>query len=221
MATADTVIIYDSDWNPQSDAQAIDRAHRIGQKKQVRVFRLITENTIDERIVQRAEIKLRLDRMIINNARAPQKDAKANKTDMIDIIRFGAEHILSDEFEGIVDVDIEQILKDGAVKTNAENAKYAKKKEEELRNLTLHEASTTKSVYDFEGVDYRKLTSAPVEAMPAVRSTRVRGDVQYVEPRTEPVKLVTLHDFQFFPPALYLLCVPGTFKIDINAQKGE
>lgn len=57
MATADTVILYDSDWNPQSDFQAIDRVHRIGQKKQVRVFRLVTENTVDERIIQRAEIK--------------------------------------------------------------------------------------------------------------------------------------------------------------------
>lgn len=39
LATADVVIIFDSDWNPQMDLQAMDRAHRIGQKKQVRVFR--------------------------------------------------------------------------------------------------------------------------------------------------------------------------------------
>lgn len=39
LATADVVIIYDSDWNPQMDLQAMDRAHRIGQLKQVRVFR--------------------------------------------------------------------------------------------------------------------------------------------------------------------------------------
>lgn len=43
LTTADTVIIYDSDWNPQNDFQAIDRVHRIGQSKEVRVFRLITE----------------------------------------------------------------------------------------------------------------------------------------------------------------------------------
>lgn len=213
--------MYDSDWNPQSDAQAIDRAHRIGQKKQVRVFRLITENTIDERIVQRAEIKLRLDRMIINSSRAPKKDANASKNDMVDIIRFGAEHILSDEFQNIVDVDIEQIIKEGAVKTNAENEKYAKMKEEELRGLTLAEASTTKSVYDFEGVDYRQLTSAAAEVAPTGRAGRIKDYVQYVEPKAVAVKLVTLHDFQFYPPALYLLCVPGTFKIDINSQKGK
>ena len=59
--TADVVIFYDSDWNPQMDLQAMDRAHRIGQKKQGRVFRLLTENTVDEKIVEKAEIKLKLD----------------------------------------------------------------------------------------------------------------------------------------------------------------
>lgn len=42
LTSADTVIIYDSDWNPQMDLQAMDRAHRIGQKKKVNVYRLIT-----------------------------------------------------------------------------------------------------------------------------------------------------------------------------------
>ena len=53
LATADTVIIYDSDWNPQVDLQAMNRAHRIGQTKTVRVFRLITDNTVEERIIYR------------------------------------------------------------------------------------------------------------------------------------------------------------------------
>lgn len=65
LATADIVILYDSDWNPQVDLQAQDRAHRIGQTKQVRIFRLITENTVEERIVERAEMKLRLDQVVI------------------------------------------------------------------------------------------------------------------------------------------------------------
>lgn len=51
--TADTVIIYDSDWNPQSDLQAIDRAHRIGQKNEVMVYRLITDQTVDEKMIER------------------------------------------------------------------------------------------------------------------------------------------------------------------------
>lgn len=65
LATADVVILYDSDWNPQVDLQAMDRAHRIGQTKTVRVFRLITENTVEERIVMRADMKLYLDNLVI------------------------------------------------------------------------------------------------------------------------------------------------------------
>lgn len=65
LATADVVILYDSDWNPQVDLQAMDRAHRIGQTKAVRVFRLITENTVEERIVMRADMKLHLDNLVI------------------------------------------------------------------------------------------------------------------------------------------------------------
>ena len=51
---ADTVIFYDSDWNPTIDAQAMDRAHRIGQTKQVTIYRLVCRHTIEERILQRA-----------------------------------------------------------------------------------------------------------------------------------------------------------------------
>lgn len=69
LATADVVILYDSDWNPQVDLQAMDRAHRIGQTKPVRVFRLITENTVEERIVMRADMKLHLDNLVIQQGK--------------------------------------------------------------------------------------------------------------------------------------------------------
>jgi len=51
------VIFYDSDWNPTVDQQAMDRAHRLGQTKQVTVYRLICKGTIEERILQRAKEK--------------------------------------------------------------------------------------------------------------------------------------------------------------------
>ena len=57
LTAADTVIFYDHDWNPSTDAQAMDRAHRLGQTRQVTVYRLITRGTIDERIVQLARVK--------------------------------------------------------------------------------------------------------------------------------------------------------------------
>lgn len=115
LATADTVILYDryvfvwwlyvlqrqsifplpifSDWNPQMDLQAQDRAHRIGQTKEVRIFRLITEGTVEERIVEKAEMKLRLDALVIQQGRLSDKQKQLNKDEMLSMIRFGADKI--------------------------------------------------------------------------------------------------------------------------------
>lgn len=60
------VIFYDSDWNPTVDQQAMDRAHRLGQTKQVTVYRLICKGTIEERILQRARKKSEIQRMVIS-----------------------------------------------------------------------------------------------------------------------------------------------------------
>lgn len=65
LATADTVVLYDTCWNPQVDLQAQDRAHRIGQKKQVVIYRLISENTVEERVLARARQKMMLDALVI------------------------------------------------------------------------------------------------------------------------------------------------------------
>ncbi|RCK62907.1 putative DNA helicase INO80 [Candida viswanathii] len=66
LTSADTVIFYDSDWNPTVDAQAMDRAHRIGQTKVVTVYRLLTRNTIEERIRQKAQNKEEIQKLVIN-----------------------------------------------------------------------------------------------------------------------------------------------------------
>nr|CAB3460189.1 unnamed protein product [Digitaria exilis] len=63
--TADTVIIFDSDWNPQMDQQAEDRAHRIGQKNEVRVFVLVSVGSIEEEILDRAKQKMGIDAKVI------------------------------------------------------------------------------------------------------------------------------------------------------------
>eukprot|EP01051_Picozoa_sp_SAG22_P002616 SAG22_NODE_119_length_19257_cov_43.260413_7_plen_370_part_00 len=74
LATADCVVLYDSDWNPQMDLQAQDRAHRIGQTKPVKVFRLITEHTIEEKVLDRAMKKLHLDAMVIQQGQLANKE---------------------------------------------------------------------------------------------------------------------------------------------------
>lgn len=59
------VIFYDSDWNPTVDQQAMDRAHRLGQTKQVTVYRLICQGTIEERILQRAKEKSEVPKALL------------------------------------------------------------------------------------------------------------------------------------------------------------
>uniref|UniRef100_A0A4W5NW38 Proliferation-associated SNF2-like protein n=1 Tax=Hucho hucho TaxID=62062 RepID=A0A4W5NW38_9TELE len=68
LTAADTVIIFDSDWNPQADLQAQDRCHRIGQTKPVVVYRLVTANTIDQKILERASAKRKLEKMVIHKS---------------------------------------------------------------------------------------------------------------------------------------------------------
>lgn len=96
LATADIVILYDSDWNPQVDLQAQDRAHRIGQQKQVYVFRLISENSIEEKILEKAMQKLRLDQLIIQQGKFSNINKPLSQDEMLAMIQHGAEEILMD-----------------------------------------------------------------------------------------------------------------------------
>ncbi|XP_049940622.1 lymphoid-specific helicase-like [Schistocerca serialis cubense] len=83
LTTADTVIIYDSDWNPQADLQAQDRCHRIGQTKPVVVYRLVTTASIDEKIVSLAEAKRKLERMVIHKGKF--KGNVEQKAEVVDL----------------------------------------------------------------------------------------------------------------------------------------
>ncbi|RWS29563.1 DNA helicase INO80-like protein, partial [Leptotrombidium deliense] len=79
LTAADTVIFYDSDWNPTVDQQAMDRAHRLGQTKQVTVYRLICKGTIEERILQRAREKSEIQRMVISGGNFKPDTLKATE----------------------------------------------------------------------------------------------------------------------------------------------
>ncbi|KAG1675838.1 Lymphoid-specific helicase [Nymphon striatum] len=95
LTAADTVIIYDSDWNPQCDLQAQDRCHRIGQHRPVVVYRLVTAGTIDEEIVQRAASKRKLEKMIIHKGKfksgrasiESSLSARMNSNELLEILK--------------------------------------------------------------------------------------------------------------------------------------
>ncbi|CCD56601.1 hypothetical protein BofuT4_P144090.1 [Botrytis cinerea T4] len=93
LATADTVIIMDPDFNPHQDIQALSRAHRIGQKKKVLVFQLVTKDSAEEQIVQVGRKKMALDQALIESI-----DVKDDAGDNLEaILRHGAEAVLLDD----------------------------------------------------------------------------------------------------------------------------
>lgn len=113
LTAADTVIIYDSDWNPQMDLQAMDRAHRIGQKNLVNVYRMITENTIEQKIIERQTVKLKWDHLVIQQAKTAQKNKALSKDQMKDMLQFGASVIIKANKGTISDEEIDVILARG------------------------------------------------------------------------------------------------------------
>uniref|UniRef100_A0A4W6FMM7 Chromodomain helicase DNA binding protein 4a n=1 Tax=Lates calcarifer TaxID=8187 RepID=A0A4W6FMM7_LATCA len=99
LATADTVIIYDSDWNPHNDIQAFSRAHRIGQNKKVMIYRFVTKASVEERITQVAKKKMMLTHLVVRPGLG-SKTGSMSKQELDDILKFGTEELFKDEGEG-------------------------------------------------------------------------------------------------------------------------
>ncbi|XP_077937087.1 chromodomain-helicase-DNA-binding protein 4 isoform X1 [Gasterosteus aculeatus] len=99
LATADTVIIYDSDWNPHNDIQAFSRAHRIGQNKKVMIYRFVTKASVEERITQVAKKKMMLTHLVVRPGLG-SKTGSMSKQELDDILKFGTEQLFKDEFDG-------------------------------------------------------------------------------------------------------------------------
>ncbi|RAL10055.1 putative RSC complex subunit (Sth1) [Aspergillus homomorphus CBS 101889] len=91
LQTADTVIIFDSDWNPHQDLQAQDRAHRIGQKNEVRILRLISSNSVEEKILERAQFKLDMDGKVIQAGKFDNKSTNEERDALLRTLLESAE----------------------------------------------------------------------------------------------------------------------------------
>uniref|UniRef100_A0A8D3A2Q8 DNA helicase n=1 Tax=Scophthalmus maximus TaxID=52904 RepID=A0A8D3A2Q8_SCOMX len=132
LASADTVVIFDSDWNPQNDLQAQARAHRIGQKRQVNIYRLVTKSSVEEDIIERAKKKMVLDHLVIqrmdttgktvlHTGAAPSSSAPFNKEELSAILKFGAEELFKEpegEEQDPQEMDIDEILKRAETREN-------------------------------------------------------------------------------------------------------
>ncbi|ESO01124.1 hypothetical protein HELRODRAFT_192382 [Helobdella robusta] len=171
LATADTVIIFDSDWNPQNDLQAMARAHRIGQKNQVSVYRLVTKKSVEEDIVERAKKKMVLDHLVIQRmdttgrtvlnragmgSQAGSSATPFNKEELSAILKFGAEELFKEsEDEDDIQVDIDDILR------LAETRNF-----EELKNSATDELLSKFKVVSFDNLEDQELEQNTFRALP-------------------------------------------------------
>uniref|UniRef100_A0A8D3AGX9 DNA helicase n=1 Tax=Scophthalmus maximus TaxID=52904 RepID=A0A8D3AGX9_SCOMX len=96
LASADTVVIYDSDWNPHNDIQAFSRAHRIGQNRKVMIYRFVTKASVEERITQVAKKKMMLTHLVVRPGLG-SKTGSMSKQELDDILKFGTEQLFKDE----------------------------------------------------------------------------------------------------------------------------
>lgn len=98
LVEADTVIMFDSDWNPQNDAQALARAHRIGQTRTVQVYRLVMRATYEKEMFTRASMKLGLEQAIFGNAaEKEEKSSAASRKEIEDLLKHGAYGLFTDD----------------------------------------------------------------------------------------------------------------------------
>lgn len=161
LQTADIVILYDSDWNPQVDLQAMDRAHRIGQTKPVQVFRLVTEGTVEEKIIERADRKLFLDAAVIQQGRLAEQHSSLEKGELMKMVRFGADQILSGKGGTYTDEDIDALIARGEERTSAMQAQLQTDAQHNLANFSLMSGDDGNDTFSFGGKNYRDNDKGP------------------------------------------------------------
>lgn len=222
LTSADIVILYDSDWNPQADLQAMDRAHRIGQKKQVKVYRFVTENAIEEKVLERAAQKLRLDQLVIQQGRQVNSNNSVGngKDDLLGMIQHGAKKVFeSQNTSNMLEDDIDAILEKGAEKTANLNAKFNTLGLDDLHNFT-----SDSSTYEWNGQNFAKKDNSGDAGFTWINpSKRERKELTYsidnyykdvlkttaIPNKTNTIltkikapKIYNIQDHQFFPDGL-------------------
>ncbi len=134
LTQADTVIFFDSDFNPQSDLQAQARVHRIGQTQPVKVIRLVAQHTVEELILKRAFLKLRLTQAVIDEGNFSlvfislfiylpsltflfiQEQELGKLGGLNEVLKYGLREIVGNQASNISDEDIDVILQKGVVR---------------------------------------------------------------------------------------------------------
>ena len=116
------------------------------------MYRLVSENTVEEKIVERAQQKLKLDAMVVQQGRLKEKDKKVSKEEIMAAVRFGADTVFRSEENTITDEDIDVILERGKAKTKELADKMKEAEKGDMLDFRLDGGISAQT---FEGVDYR------------------------------------------------------------------
>ncbi|PKA62718.1 Chromatin structure-remodeling complex protein SYD [Apostasia shenzhenica] len=183
LQTADTVIIFDSDWNPQMDQQAEDRAHRIGQKKEVRVFVLVSVGSIEEVILERAKQKMGIDAKVIQAGLFNTTSTAQDRREMLEeIMRRGTDSLGTD-------VPSEREINRLAARNEEEFWLFEKMDEERrhrerYKSRLMEESEVPDWVY-FKNIEGGKNKVQPEEDINQGLGKRRRREVVYADPLTD------------------------------------
>lgn len=204
LQTADTVIIYDSDWNPHQDLQAQDRAHRIGQKNEVRILRLVSSSSVEEKILERARFKLDIDSKVIQAGRFDNKSSETDRDAMLRTLLESADLAESGEQEEMDDEELNLIL----ARDDEEVVAFQKLDEERMKDPIYGTAPGSKAVprlmAEDELPDIYLTEGNPVsEEQEEVlgRGARERTRVKYDDGLTEEQWLMAVDDDDDSPEA--------------------
>ncbi|CAM1505308.1 Fc.00g109450.m01.CDS01 [Cosmosporella sp. VM-42] len=205
LQTADTVIIYDSDWNPHQDLQAQDRAHRIGQKNEVRILRLISSNSVEEKILERARYKLDMDGKVIQAGRFDNKSSETDRDAMLRTLLETADLAESGEQEEMEDEELNMIL----ARNDGELTVFQKLDEERMKDPIYGNRPGCKAkprlLGDEELPDIYLSDANPVpeetEDVALGRGARERTKVKYDDGLTEEQWLMAVDDDEDSPEA--------------------
>ncbi|KAL5701805.1 putative ATP-dependent DNA helicase chr12 [Ranunculus cassubicifolius] len=183
LQTADTVVIFDSDWNPQMDQQAEDRAHRIGQKKEVRVFVLVSVGSIEEEILDRAKQKMGIDAKVIQAGLFNNTSTGNERQEMLrEIMRRGTKALGTD-------VPSEREINRLAARSDEEYWLFEKMDEERRRR----ENYKTRLMEEHEVPDWvYPVKQAPVKK--EITGKRQRNNVSYADPLSDRQWMIAMEN---------------------------
>lgn len=198
LQTADTVIIFDSDWNPHQDLQAQDRAHRIGQVNEVRVLRLMTVNSVEERIQAAARYKLNVDEKVIQAGMFDNKSTNFERRQFLQNILLQEEADEEEEDEVPDDETINQML----ARSEEEFEFYQKMDLERRRNDAKDPNRKPRLMEEDElppwlvknDAEVERLTQEDEEEKIFGRGNRARKEVNYSDSLTENQWLRAIED---------------------------